>query len=162
MEEKKAHQEVLEKSRKEKILKAEADHLSKALKAAKDNEKFRKETNEIKNAEIHAKYSQMKKDKIRAEKDKWDDLLIVMKEEEKQKAAEEKVRKEKEKEIFEQRQTELKGAADSKAATAARKEKEVQIKIVADLLLHDQKIQEKSNRKAEALNQVTSMLHETA
>ena len=104
MEEKKAQQDAFHKTRKEKILKAEADHQGKALKAAKDNEKFRMEVIESKNSEIVAKYSQMKKDKIRAEKDKWDDLLIAMKADEKQKAVEEKERKDKDKEIFELKQ----------------------------------------------------------
>ena len=47
----------------------------------------------------------------------------------------------------------MKGLKDSKAAEKARKEKEVRTKIVSDLILYDQKHEEKVTKRQEALLQ---------
>jgi hypothetical protein len=59
----------------------------------------------------------------------------------------------KEKEAFENKQAELKGLKDSKEAEKARKEKELRIKIVTDLILIDKVLTEKTLNKEAALLQ---------
>ena len=87
------------------------------------------------------------------ERHQWNETLNNMREEKRKKSADEKERKAQREAAFEQKQKELKGLAESKAARQAAIEKETQIKIVADLILHEKKYQEKMQKREEAVKQ---------
>jgi len=59
----------------------------------------------------------------------------------------------KDKEAFELKQSELKGLTEGKAAEKARKEKDLRVKIVTDLILFDKKHVDHAYKKEEALLQ---------
>lgn len=132
-------------------MKTEKDKLERYAKECKENEKARKEELKEKHEEEKSRIANRKREQFIKERSDWNYTLKSMLEEKRQKSADAKERKAKLEQDFERKQAELKGLAESKAAAQAAKEKETQIKVVSDLIMHEKKIKEKMINKEMAL-----------